>query len=81
MARSLGYDDFMQMDASMISNDTLTNGTSGLLGYGASHALQFSTLKVSDPTHLEAFKVRSANGSDVHFMKRCGNYMYVCQPR
>lgn len=80
LARSLGYGTFANMDASMFSNDTLTKGTSGLLGFGAQHALQYSTLNVSDPTHLEAFKVRSANGTDVHFMKRCGNYMYVCQP-
>jgi len=80
MARSLGYDAFANMDASMFSNDTLTKGTTGLLGFGAQHALQFSTLNVKDQTDLEAFKVRSANGTDVHFMKRCGNFMYVCQP-
>ena len=80
LARSLGYGSFRDMDASMFSNDTLPRGTSGLLGFGSNHALQFSALDVTDPTHLEAFKVRSANGTDVHFMKRCGNYMYVCQP-
>ena len=80
LARSLGYNSFRSMDTSMFSNDTLPNGTAGLLGFGTSHALQFSALNVTDPTHLEAFKVRSANGTDVHFMKRCGNYMYVCQP-
>ena len=80
LARSLGYGSFRDMDASMFSNDTLPRGTAGLLGFGSSHALQFSALDVTDPTHLEAFKVRSANGTDVHFMKRCGNYMYVCQP-
>lgn len=80
LAKSLGHGSFENMDASMFSNDVLANGTSGLLGFGAQHALQYSTLNVTDETHLEAFKVRSANGTDVHFMKRCGNYMYVCQP-
>lgn len=80
LATSLGYRAFSEMEASMFSNDVLANGTSGLLGYGADHALQYSTLTVSDTTHLEAFKVRSENGTDVHFMKRCGNFMYVCQP-
>ena len=80
LARSLGYGSFDDMDASMFSNDTLPYGTSGLLGFSSQHALQFSSLDVSDSTHLEAFKVRAANGNDVHFMKRCGNYMYVCQP-
>ena len=80
LATSLGYRAFSEMDASMFSNDVLVNGTSGLLGYGADHALQYSTLNVSDTTHLQAFKVRSENGTDVHFMKRCGNFMYVCEP-
>ena len=79
-ARSLGYGSFRDMDSSMFSDDRLTNGTSGLLGFGAQHALQYSTLNVRDQTDLEAFRVKSANGTDVHFMKRCGNYMYVCQP-
>ena len=80
LARSLGYGAFANMDASMFSNDTLENGTSGLLGFGSQHALQFSSLNVTDVSNLEAFKVRSANGTDVHFMKRCGNFMYVCEP-
>ena len=80
LARSLGYGSFRDMDASMFSNDTLPKGSAGLLGFGSNHALQFSALDVTDSTHLEAFKVRSANGTDVHFMKRCGNFMYVCQP-
>ncbi len=80
LAKSLGYAAFTDMDASMFSNDSLANGSSGLLGFGPQHALQYSTLNMSDVSNLEAFKVRSANGSDVHFMKRCGNFMYVCQP-
>ena len=80
LARSLGYGSFKNMDASMFTNETLSNGTSGLLGFGQQHAVQYSTFNMTDPRHLEAFRVRSANGTDVHFMKRCGNYMYVCQP-
>jgi len=81
LARSLGYEAFANMDASMFSNDTLANGSSGLLGFGAQHALQYSTLNLSDTTQLDAFRVSSANGTDVHFMKRCGNFMYVCKPQ
>ncbi len=80
LAKSLGYGSFQNMDASMFSNDTLAQGSSGVLGFGQQHAVQFSTLNVTDTTDLEAFKVRSVNGTDVHFMKRCGNFMYVCQP-
>ena len=81
LARSLGYEAFANMDASMFSNDTLANGSSGLLGFGAQHALQYSTLNLSDRSQLDAFRVSSANGADVHFMKRCGNFMYVCKPQ
>ena len=80
LATSLGYSSFQNMDASMFSNDTLAQGSSGLLGFGSQHALQYSTLNMTDVNQLNAFKVRSANGTDVHFMKQCGNFMYVCQP-
>ena len=79
MARSLGYSGFSAMDASMFQDDTLTNGSKGLLGFGLQHALQYSTLNMSNPADLEAFRVTSANGTDVHIMKTCGNYMYVCR--
>jgi len=81
MAQSLGYSAFSDMDASMFSDETIANGTSGLLGFGAQHALQYSTLNLSDTAQLKAFRVSSTNGTDVHFMKRCGNFMYVCTPQ
>lgn len=78
MARSLGYGSFRDMDASMFSNDTLSRGEKGILGFGSDHALQYSVLN-TEARDLEAFRVRAANGQDVHFMKSCGNFMYVCQ--
>ena len=78
MARSLGYGSFRDMDASMFSNDTLSRGEKGMLGFGSDHALQYSVLN-TEARDLEAFRVRAANGQDVHFMKSCGNFMYVCQ--
>lgn len=78
MARSLGYGSFKDMDASMFSNDTLNRGEKGLLGFARTHSLQYSKLDV-EARDLEAFRVRAANGQDVHFMKSCGNFMYVCQ--
>ncbi len=79
MARSLGYSGFSAMDASMFQDDTLAKGSKGMLGFGQQHALQYSTLNMSNPADLEAFRVTSANGTDVHIMKTCGNYMYVCR--
>ena len=78
MARSLGYSHFNDMSAADFSNETLANGSKGLLGVSTSHMLQYSKIQTTDPAHLEAFRVRSRNGTDVHIMKSCGNYMYVC---
>jgi len=73
LAKQLGYaNGFSDMSAADFSNETLAKGTKGLLGYGEFHGLAYSTLD------LEAFRVRAANGMDIHFMKTCGNYMYVC---
>jgi len=78
MARSLGYNSFRSMDASMFSEATLNRGEKGLLGFGSNHALQYSSLD-TNARDREAFRVKAANGTDVHFMKTCGNFMYVCQ--
>jgi len=79
MAKSLGYaGGFSDMSAADFSNETLAKGTKGLLGYGEFHGLAYSQLNVKSPRDLEAFRVRAVNGTDVHFMKTCGNYMYVC---
>ena len=67
------------MSASDFSNDTLAKGSKGLLGYGDQHAYGYSQLNVRSSRDLEAFRVRGANGQTVHFMKTCGNYMYVCE--
>jgi len=79
LAKQLGYaNGFSDMSAADFSNETLAKGTKGLLGYGEFHGLAYSTLNVSSPRDLEAFRIRAANGTDIHFMKTCGNYMYVC---
>ena len=79
LAKQLGYaNGFSDISAADFSNETLAKGTKGLLGYGDFHGLAYSTLNVSSPRDLEAFRVRAANGTDIHFMKTCGNYMYVC---
>ncbi|WP_051279904.1 DUF1508 domain-containing protein [Hellea balneolensis] len=80
LARSLGYKGgFGDMSAADFSNDQVAQGAKGLLGYGEFHGTAYSQLNVSSSRDLEAFRLRAANGTDVHFMKSCGNYMYVCQ--
>ena len=79
LARSLGYGGFGDMDASMFSETTVPNGSRVMLGYGSQHALQYSEFALADSADNSAFRVRSANGCDVNFMKTCGNFAYVCQ--
>ena len=79
LARSLGYGGFGEMDASMFSETSVPNDTRVMLGYGSQHALQYSELALRDSADNSAFRVRSANGCDVNFMKTCGNFAYVCE--
>ncbi len=76
LARELGYSNFEAMPNSACSNATLDYGTTGILGYGSQHGLQYSTLNVTDARDLEAFQITGANGRVVYFMKTCGNYFY-----
>jgi len=62
----------------MFSEETLPVGTRGLLGLGEQHHYNYSILPANEKDR-EAFRIQSANGSVVHFMKTCGNYMYACE--
>lgn len=76
---SMGYENgFADADASLFSEDILPVGTSGLLGLGKQHHFEYSVLP-SQQEDREAFRILSANGSVVHFMKTCGNYFYGCE--
>lgn len=77
--KSMGYSNgFADANASMFSEAQLAPGTTGLLGLGKQHHYAYSVLNTSDRDR-EAFRIQSANGSVIHFMKTCGNYMYACQ--
>ena len=76
--RSMGYSNgFADAQAYMFSDDVLPVGTSGILGVGEAHHYQYSVLPSNDRDR-QAFRIQSANGSVVHFMKTCGNYFYPC---
>lgn len=78
--RSMGYaNGWMDARPDMFSDTVLAVGTTGLLGLGEQHHLEFSMLPSSDYDR-QAFRIESANGEVVHFMKTCGNYMYACEP-
>lgn len=76
---SMGYSNgWSDARPDMFTEETLPVGTRGLMGFGQPHHYSFSILPVAE-TDREAFRIQSANGSVVHFMKACGNYMYACE--
>ncbi len=76
--KSMGYTNgFADAQSYMFSEEVLPVGTRGLLGLGKEHHYNYSVLPSSDRDR-QAFRIQSANGSVVHFMKTCGNYMYAC---
>jgi hypothetical protein len=62
----------------MFSEEVLPVGTRGILGLGEEHHFGFSILPTNERDR-QAFRIQSANGVVIHFMKTCGNYMYACE--
>ena len=76
--KSMGYSNgWADAQPYMFSEEVLPVGTRGLLGLGKQHHYEYSILPTNDRDR-QAFRIQSANGSVVHFMKTCGNYMYAC---
>ncbi len=77
--KSMGYSNgWADAQAYMFSEEVLPVGTRGLLGLGEQHHYSYSILPTNDRDR-QAFRIQSANGVVVHFMKTCGNYMYACE--
>jgi len=77
--KSMGYSNgWADAQSYMFSEEVLPVGTRGLLGLGKQHHFEYSILPTNDRDR-QAFRIQSANGSVVHFMKTCGNYMYACE--
>ena len=76
--KSMGYSNgFKDAQAYMFSDDVLPVGSRGILGLGKAHHYEYSMLPSNDRDR-QAFRIQSANGTVVHFMKTCGNYYYPC---
>lgn len=76
--KSMGYENgFADAQGYMFSEDVLPVGTRGLLGLGEKHHYAYHVLPNNDRDR-QAFRIQSANGVVIHFMKTCGNYMYAC---
>ena len=77
--KSMGYSNgWADAQSYMFSEEVLPVGTRGLLGLGKQHHYEYSILPTNERDR-QAFRIQSANGSVVHFMKTCGNYMYACE--
>ncbi len=77
--KSMGYSNgWADAQSYMFTEEVLPVGTRGLLGLGEQHHYEYSILPTNDRDR-QAFRIQSANGSVVHFMKTCGNYMYACE--
>ena len=77
--KSMGYSNgFADAQSYMFSEDVLPVGTAGLLGLGKQHHYNYSILPSNDRDR-QAFRIRSANGVVVQFMKTCGNYFFGCE--
>jgi len=77
VAKAMGYGNFSELSADEFSSVTLDRGTTGNLGSTPRHKTIYATLNTSGQD-LEAFRVKAANGCDMHFMKTCGNHFFFC---
>jgi uncharacterized protein YegP (UPF0339 family) len=77
MFKAMGYSGFADAKAEQFSEVVLPVGTSGNLGYSKMHKTGYYTLPDAE-NDREAFRIKSANGCDLHFMKTCGNHFFAC---
>jgi len=75
--RGMGYSGFAEATEFMFAETTLVPGITGNMGYGTRHKVKYVTLNTRG-ADLEAFRIKAANGCDVHFMKTCGNFFFFC---
>lgn len=74
--RAMGYSSFNEATPDLFSEAVLPYGTVGNIGYSVNHRTLYAKLNVKSDRDLQAFRIRSANGCDIHFMKTCGNHMF-----
>jgi hypothetical protein len=78
MFKAMGYKDgFSAAKPEMFSAVELAPGTVGNIGYSKAHKTLYARLD-TEGKDLKAFRIKSANGCDLHFMKTCGNHFFFC---
>jgi hypothetical protein len=76
---AMGYENgFADVGAYTFSETTIENGKTGNMGYTKAHRIKYVQLNAKRDRDLQAFRVASANGCDVYFMKTCGNVFFFC---
>jgi len=76
---TMGYaNGFADASEYTFSDTTIPNGMVGNMGYTKRHQIQYVQLNAKRDRDLAAFRVASANGCDVYFMKTCGNLFFFC---
>ncbi len=78
MFKAMGYTDFTAAKADQFTATTVPVGTIGNMGRSKQHETVYAQLNTSG-LDLEAFRIKAANGCDLHFMKTCGNHFFYCQ--
>lgn len=77
--QAMGYaDGFKSASPELFTEVEVPSGTVGNMGYSESHKTAYDRLAPTNPRDLKAFRVKSANGCDIHFMKTCGNHFFFC---
>lgn len=78
MYKAMGYTNgFKDAKAEQFTAVELPAGTVGNIGYSATHKTLYARLD-TEGKDLMAFRIKSANGCDLHFMKTCGNHFFFC---
>lgn len=78
MFKAMGYKNgFADAKADQFSAVNIPAGTEGNMGYSKAHKTVYARLDASGQDLL-AFRIKAANGCDLHFMKTCGNHFFFC---
>jgi uncharacterized protein YegP (UPF0339 family) len=79
MFKAMGYaDGFASAKPEMFTAVELPAGTVGNIGYSKAHKTLYARLD-TEGKDLMAFRIKAANGCDLHFMKTCGNHFFFCE--
>ena len=76
--KAMGYSGFGDASADQFSETRVTSGTRGNMGFSSKHRTVYAELSPTSSRDLEAFRIKAANGCDLHFMKTCGNHFFFC---